>query len=131
MVRRFTRDMDAMDNMLPDFMLQNIQNLFHMLTIMGLCVASTPYFAALVVPLGAAFFYIQHFFRKVSTEVKRLEGIARSPVISHFQEVLGGITTIRAYGKQEKCIEKQFELADKHGKAYFMHFMISRWLVCL
>jgi len=94
-INRFSKDLDAIDSLLPDFFLQNLQNLFYVLGILVVCVASTPYFIIIMLPLGynvskqisrtviiISFFFlitafifiqIQKFYSKSSREVKRLD----------------------------------------------------------
>ena len=37
-------------------------------------------------------------YRKTAISLQRMESVSRSPIFSHFQQTLSGITTIRAYG---------------------------------
>lgn len=87
-LNRFSKDLDSMDSVLPDFFLQNLQNLAQVLSIVIVCVISTPYMVLLMVPIALLFFNIQSYFRKSSRELKRLDGISRSPIFSLYGEVL-------------------------------------------
>ena len=58
-INRFSKDLDSIDSLLPDFFLNNLQNLFQCLAIIAVCVASTPYFIIVMVPLSYIFFKIQ------------------------------------------------------------------------
>lgn len=64
--------------------------------------SSTPAFLIVVPPLGAIYLYIQRYYLRASRELKRLDSVSRSPIYAHFQETLGGITTIRAYRQQRR-----------------------------
>ena len=57
----------------------------------------TVYFLIIGLPVLVIFYLIQRYFRTSSREIQRLESISRSPVFAHFSEVLGGLSTIRAY----------------------------------
>ena len=70
-LNRFSKDLDNMDCLLPDFFLNNLTNGFVCLFIVIVCLASSPYFVVLFIPLGALFFYVQNYFRKSSRELKR------------------------------------------------------------
>lgn len=90
--------------------------------------ASTPVFVALVVPLGAVYLYIQRYYLRTSRELKRLDSVSKSPIYAHFQETLGGITTVRAYGQQKRfALENEWRI-DANLRAYFPSINANRWL---
>ena len=49
-------------------------------------------------------------------ELYRLESISKSPILSYFSETVNGITTIRAYNKQQQFIERHTENIDLNRK---------------
>ncbi|XP_012537913.1 multidrug resistance-associated protein 4 isoform X2 [Monomorium pharaonis] len=51
---------------------------------------------------------IRRIYLPVAQTTKRLEGVAKSPMFSHVNSTLSGLTTIRSVGAQE-MIRKQFE----------------------
>ena len=95
---------------------------------LALIAASTPAFVALIVPLGAVYLYIQRYYLRTSRELKRLDSTSRSPIYAHFQESLGGITTIRAYRQQQRfALENEWRV-DANLRAYFPSINANRWL---
>lgn len=93
-----------------------------------LVIAATPIFISLVVPLGAVYLYIQRYYLRTSRELKRLDSVTRSPIYAHFQESLGGITTIRAYHQQKRfALENEWRV-DANIRAYFPSVVANRWL---
>lgn len=89
---------------------------------------STPAFIALIVPLALAYYYIQRYYLRTSRELKRLDSVSRSPIYAHFQESLGGISTIRAYRQQSRFeLENEWRV-DANLRAYFPSISANRWL---
>lgn len=83
---------------------------------------------ALIIPLGILYLYIQRYYLRTSRELKRLDSISRSPIYAHFQESLGGITTIRAYRQQRRfALENEWRV-DANLRAYFPSINANRWL---
>lgn len=73
------------------------------------------------------FILIRRFFIETARRLKKVEGIARSPVLSHLSTSLYGLTTIRSFGTQSNFIEKFDSLQDKHTSAYFLFLCSTRW----
>ena len=46
-------------------------------------------------------FFLTRFYIKAQREFVRIEATTSSPIITHFGETLSGVSTIRAYKKQE------------------------------
>ena len=127
-LNRFSSDIYRVDEVLArtfNMLFVNSARAFYTLI---LVVVSTPIFVALVVPLGALYLYIQRYYLRTSRELKRLDSISRSPIYAHFQESLGGITTIRAYGQQKRfALENEWRV-DANLRAYFPSISANRWL---
>ena len=89
---------------------------------------STPAFVALIIPLALMYYWIQRYYLRTSRELKRLDSVSRSPIYAHFQESLGGISTIRAYRQRERFeLENEWRV-DANLRAYFPSVSANRWL---
>ncbi|EHA54855.1 multidrug resistance-associated protein 1 [Pyricularia oryzae 70-15] len=89
---------------------------------------ATPPFIALIIPLGFMYYWIQRYYLRTSRELKRLDSVSRSPIYAHFQETLGGVSTIRAF-RQESRFELESEWrVDANLRAYFPSISANRWL---
>lgn len=89
---------------------------------------ATPPFAALIIPLGAMYMFIQRYYLRTSRELKRLDSVSRSPIYAHFQESLGGLSTIRAYRQQDRFEHENEWRVDANLRAYFPSISANRWL---
>jgi ATP-binding cassette, subfamily C (CFTR/MRP), member 1 len=127
-LNRFSKDLDVVDCLLPDFFLNMLQNMCHVLSVLALCIASTPYFSIIFVPLSVLFYFIQEFYRKTSRELKRLDAITLSPMYTLFGETLVGLSTVRAYGREDSFLEKHHRTSDRNAKNFFIFWCCSRWL---
>lgn len=89
---------------------------------------STPPFIALIIPLALTYKWIQAYYLRTSRELKRLDSVSKSPVYAHFQESLGGVSTIRAFRQQERfSLENEWRV-DANLRAYFPSVSANRWL---
>lgn len=67
--------------------------------ILVLICISVPIFAACIVPMFFIYLLIREFYRRSSRELQRIESVSRSPLNSHLNETLNGITSVRAFGR--------------------------------
>jgi ABC-type multidrug transport system fused ATPase/permease subunit len=89
---------------------------------------STPAFIALIVPLAGVYYWVQRYYLRTSRELKRLDSVSRSPIYAHFQESLGGITTIRAYRQQARFAMENEWRVDANLRAYFPSINANRYV---
>jgi ATP-binding cassette, subfamily C (CFTR/MRP), member 1 len=120
--------MYRVDEGLPRQFNQLFVNITRILFILAIISAGTPIFAVLIIPLALIYIFMQRYYLKTKRELKRLDSTSRSPVFAHFQESLGGITTIRAYVQQERFSLENEERLDANMRAYFPSISANRWL---
>ena len=101
-LNRFSKDIGCMDEVLPKTFLFAVQIVLFVLTAALVPLAANAWLAAVVVPIILLYFYIARYFMRTSRELKRLESICRSPVLTQISETLDGLDTIRSRGRQQE-----------------------------
>ncbi|PSN42283.1 Multidrug resistance-associated protein 4 [Blattella germanica] len=125
-MNRFSKDMGSVDELLPKAILDASQIILMMAGSLAVTVSVNLYFLIPIVVMGSVFWYIRKVCLKTSKNVKRLEGITKSPVFTHLNATLQGLTTIRAYGAQE-ILRKEFDKhQDLHSSAWYMFITTSQ-----
>lgn len=126
-ISRFSRDINGIDQLLP----QNFQQMFT--TVLNLLASyiyigtALPIFYSVAVPVTIGYWVLQRFFNRSSLELKRLDSISKSPIYAHFSETLGGLSTLRAYGKQDESRADNMNMIDINQRAYFTWIAANRW----
>ena len=95
---------------------------------MALVSAVTPFFLLALLPLTAAYVWLQRYYVTNARELQRLESMARSPIYAHFAETLVGAITIRAQGQQARFRAANTAFLDANVAAYFTGTSANRWL---
>ncbi|KAI1393759.1 P-loop containing nucleoside triphosphate hydrolase protein [Hypoxylon trugodes] len=127
-LNRFSSDVYRLDEVLARTFNMLFVNLARSGFTLIVISVSTPVFIALIIPLSAVYYWVQRYYLRTSRELKRLDSISRSPIYAHFQESLGGISTIRAYKQQERFeLENEWRV-DSNLRAYFPSISANRWL---
>ncbi|XP_012536071.1 multidrug resistance-associated protein 4 isoform X2 [Monomorium pharaonis] len=124
-LNRFSKDMGAIDELLPKAMLDAGQmNMMMAGSLVVTCVVN-PIFIIPIVVIGGIFYWIRKVYLKTSKNIKRLEGISRSPVFTHLNATLNGLTTIRAYRAQDILKFEFDKLQDVHTSTTYMYIVTS------
>ncbi|XP_066143763.1 probable multidrug resistance-associated protein lethal(2)03659 isoform X2 [Euwallacea fornicatus] len=136
-LNRFSKDMGAIDEMLTSSLVDVLQIGLALLAIIVMVAAVKLWILLPTVVIGVVFHFMRIFYLKTSRSIKRLEGTTRSPVFSHLNATLQGLTTIRAF-KAEEILSQEFDShQDLHSSAWFSFISSSRafgyWLdlVCI
>ncbi|XP_012339560.1 multidrug resistance-associated protein 4 [Apis florea] len=124
-LNRFSKDMGAIDELLPKAILDAGQICMMMVGSLTVSCIINPLFLIPIVFLGTVFYWIRKVFLKTSKNIKRMEGITRSPVFTHLNATLNGLSTIRAYCAQD-ILKKEFDkLQDVHTSTVYMYVTAS------
>ncbi|XP_075798821.1 multidrug resistance-associated protein 1-like [Microtus pennsylvanicus] len=128
LVNRFSKELDTVDSMIPQVIKMFMGSLFSVIGAVIIILLATPIAAVVIPPLGLVYFFVQRFYVASSRQLKRLESVSRSPVYSHFNETLLGVSVIRAFEEQERFIRQSDLKVDENQKAYYPSIVANRWL---
>ncbi|XP_062954765.1 multidrug resistance-associated protein 1 isoform X2 [Cynocephalus volans] len=128
LVNRFSKELDTVDSMIPQVIKMFMGSLFNVIGACIIILLATPIAAVIIPPLGLIYFFVQRFYVASSRQLKRLESVSRSPVYSHFNETLLGVSVIRAFEEQERFIHESDLKVDENQKAYYPSIVANRWL---
>lgn len=127
-LNRFSADVGSNDDMLPSTIFDFLMCFFICIGALVTTLIILPYTLIAIPPLLWYFLWVRKIYVTTTRELKRLEGLARSPIFAMLGEALGGIATIRANGVLE-YFEKKFEISqDAHSRAFFAFISCSRWV---
>ncbi|XP_074237715.1 multidrug resistance-associated protein 1 isoform X5 [Saimiri boliviensis] len=128
LVNRFSKELDTVDSMIPQVIKMFMGSLFNVVGACIIILLATPIAAVIIPPLGLIYFFVQRFYVATSRQLKRLESVSRSPIYSHFNETLLGVSVIRAFEEQERFIRQSDLKVDENQKAYYPSIVANRWL---
>ncbi|CDH53086.1 abc metal ion [Lichtheimia corymbifera JMRC:FSU:9682] len=127
-LNRFSQDQYTVDATLPRVFQAYIRIIFSVVATICVIAATTPLFLTTIIPLGFLYYYIQRYYLATSRELKRLDSAGKSPMYSHFQETIAGVSTIRAYEQQRRFVFENETRLDNSQRAYFPSISCNRWL---
>jgi ABC-type multidrug transport system fused ATPase/permease subunit len=127
-LNRFSRDQAQADADLP----QAAQFCGELLAgaAAGACVVAAilPAFSACLLPLALAFAAARRRYARLSRDAKRIEGVARSPILSHAGATAAAAACVRAAGAAPAFAAEFNAHLDAHNRAHFAFVAAGRWL---
>lgn len=127
-LNRFSNDIYKVDELLGRTFAQFFVNVTKVsFTIIVICV-TTWQFTFLVFPMIVLYIYYQQYYLRTSRELRRLDSVTKSPVFAHFQESLGGLSTIRGYSQQKRFSDINQSRIDNNMSAFYPSVNANRWL---
>ncbi|KAJ4199407.1 hypothetical protein NW767_008215 [Fusarium falciforme] len=127
-INRFTANFQSIDSNLG----KNLGSATSgVLQIFGIVLAATlalpvmflPALALLAVSVAVCYRYL-----KAAREIKRLEAVARSPVLDLLLSVSEGLATIRGFGRVACYVDKMHQAVDRRTRALWHLSLFNAWL---
>ncbi|KAL8730032.1 MAG: hypothetical protein Q9166_004356 [cf. Caloplaca sp. 2 TL-2023] len=125
---RFSKDVDTLDNNLTDAIRMYFFTLAMIISVFTLVIVFFHYFAIALGPLFLIFLFSAAYYRASAREIKRHESVLRSGVFSRFGEAISGVSSIRAYGLEDRFVRGLRNSVDEMNSAYYLTFSNQRWL---
>lgn len=127
-INRFSSDMSRIDLDLQGSMqnlLRAVCDLFASVMVAGVVL---PIIFIIFLPILLAYYCIQKVYRKAGREIQRLGSKARSPIYQGVDEAIVGVTTIRAYHKQEYFMNQNERRVTRSVRLDFTQMGCQKWL---
>ncbi|CDW52941.1 multidrug resistanceprotein k; multidrug resistan ceprotein j; multidrug resistanceprotein b [Trichuris trichiura] len=127
-VNRIGKDIDMVDNLLPNNIRGLMNTVTQVITTLVIIMINMSVFGVVVIPLAVLYVLLQRFYVATSRQLQRMEAVSLSPIYSLFQEVVQGISSVRAYNAQQ-WFRKRFDtLINENQMNYFPKIISNRWL---
>lgn len=128
-IARFTRDLDAIDNRLPISYGYALNGYAQTCLLIITCIIASPWFAIIIPLVAYIFLRIQNKFKLVSVELRRLDAMSRSPLVSAVEETLqlNGVAIVRAFSMEDALIQRYFQVVDLVSHANQTVWSVARW----
>lgn len=127
-LNRFSKDIYTIDEQLPATIRMYVGSLTKVGGVLLYIIVVTPFFIFSLIPIAVFYYFSQKYYIRTSRELSRLESVSRSPIYALFSETIDGMTTIRAYGADQRFTRRNNALLDSNQQAYFLNFCCNCWL---
>ena len=128
LMNRFSKDLEAVDQEVAPIAIGVMACALAIVVTVTLITAITPGFLIAAIFISAMYFAVGKFYLRSSRDLKRIESVQRSPLFQQFGETLSGITTIRAYGDEQRFIDDNMLRINTHNRPFIYLWAANRWL---
>ncbi|KAL3417369.1 ABC multidrug transporter [Phlyctema vagabunda] len=127
-LNRFSQDMTLIEGSLPTAAL--ITATYFITTLGQLALISTGSgYMALAIPFVLLVIYVlQNIYLRTSRQLRFMDLEAKAPIYTHFTETIEGLSTIRAFGREEEAKLAHLKKLDESQSPYYLLYCIQRWL---
>jgi ATP-binding cassette subfamily C (CFTR/MRP) protein 1 len=96
--------------------------------IVTICVCGMYYiFLPIIVVYIGSCHFLRMYYTKAASELTKIEGITKSPIVSCFTEILSGVATIRSYKKESMFIHNNCMKIDENKKPIMARKAVEVW----
>ncbi|XP_054155700.1 ATP-binding cassette sub-family C member 2-like [Oppia nitens] len=129
LLNRFNKDMYLIDLGLPVMFRQTLDYCLQLIGIVVSISILTPMFLIPFAVTVIVYYFLQNIYIKASCQLRRLESISRSPINSHLEETLNGLSSIRAYDCMDRFIRESDNRIDNNTQCLYPYIMANSWLL--
>ncbi|KAG7085320.1 hypothetical protein E1B28_013860 [Marasmius oreades] len=129
MLNRFGKDIETIDSSLAGS-LQAVNS--SLASFFASVITITVFFPLFLLPATAIGFVYRELgigYLNTGRDLRRMESNSRSPIFSHFGELLEGIVTVRAFSAERQFLDNLHKKIDHTTKIWYGFWMTNRWLL--
>ncbi|XP_015120641.1 multidrug resistance-associated protein 7 [Diachasma alloeum] len=127
-LNRFSSDTYTVDDSLPFISNILFAQVFALLGTVIITAYGLPWIFLVLAPLVPVYHWLQHHYRLTSRELKRLSSTSLSPLYTHFNETLQGLSVIRAFRVVPRFKHDNELFLEASQKAMFASVAAAQWL---
>ncbi|XP_063975408.1 ATP-binding cassette sub-family C member 10 isoform X2 [Diachasmimorpha longicaudata] len=127
-LNRFSSDTYTVDDSLPFISNILLAQVFALLGTIIITAYGLPWIFLVLAPLVPVYHWLQHHYRLTSRQLKRLSSTSLSPLYTHFNETLQGLSIIRAYRVVPRFKHDNELFLEASQKAMFASVAAAQWL---
>ncbi|GAA6015718.1 hypothetical protein JCM10207_008773 [Rhodosporidiobolus poonsookiae] len=127
-INRFAKDTDSVDNRLNDSLRMCLATIAQLVASIVMIAIVYQWFLIPVAAIFIIYYFTSNFYRATARTIKRLDNNLRSFLYAWFSESLTGLSTIRAFGEQERYLRGLESTVDVENRAALLTVINQRWL---
>ena len=112
-LNRFTADINTVDHALQNSGRAALAGTLNFVISFSVIIAVVPSFAPFAIFIAWLYVRLAPSYVRASRDLRRLESVSMSPAFAGFDELLRGLSHVRAFGMEERYQDRFYERVDK------------------
>nr|BAN21406.1 ATP-dependent bile acid permease [Riptortus pedestris] len=125
-INRFSKDIGNIDEVLPNSLISCLQIILSAVGVFSVVPLANVWLLVPTFAMLCIFYLFRKFYLASSCLIKRIEGTARSPVYTHLNSSLQGLTTVHALQAQTSLTHEFDKHQDKHTATWYTFIAAGR-----
>lgn len=127
-VNRLTKDLRELDEVVMDSLFFVLITVIELMGTLFICLYAGTVFALIpMIVVGVLTNEVRKYYLKTTREVSRYQKTTNSPVVSGFLSTISGLSTIRAFGRQDDFTKAQLSYFDSNKRVRLTASGLESW----
>ncbi|KAG7099723.1 hypothetical protein E1B28_001540 [Marasmius oreades] len=127
-LNRFTTDINTIDGALQNSARSCLSGILNFIASFLVIMVVIPPFAPIALFIAWLYIRLAPPYIRASRDLRRLESISLSPAFSGFDELLRGLTHVRAFGMEHRYQNAFYAKVDKFQSFDHVYWLVNCWL---
>jgi len=127
-IARFSADLMVLDEQLIDTFCNYLGAVFRLFILWVTIAVASPWFLIFWIPSIYVYVSTHKLFTRSYREIARLDATTRAELNNFYTDILGGLSTIRAFDAQGLIEDKIYEAVDRNQKATYLSIASNTWM---
>ncbi|KAL7279294.1 hypothetical protein ACG7TL_007135 [Trametes sanguinea] len=127
-LNRFTSDINTVDHALQSSGRAALSGTLNFVISFSVIITVVPSFAPFALFIAWLYIRLAPSYVRASRDLRRLESVSLSPAFAGFDELLRGLSHVRAFGMEERYQDRFYKRVDKFQAFDHVYWLIAGWL---
>ncbi|KAL3456944.1 P-loop containing nucleoside triphosphate hydrolase protein [Aspergillus heterothallicus] len=128
-LNRFTNDINKIDTSVSGGLISLVALSVTATASILVIVAATPLSVLYLAPIGGVYFAIQAYYQHACRQLRRLEMLARGPILNTASEMRVGAAVIQTFNQQDNFRRRARDVIDDHIRVWLPFVALDSWLL--
>ncbi|KAI8653732.1 hypothetical protein NCS56_01328000 [Fusarium sp. Ph1] len=128
-LNRFTNDINKVDSSVSAGFISLVALCVTASASILVIVAATPLSILYLVPIGGVYFAVQSYYLHAYRQLRRLETLARGPILNIVNEIRVGASVIKTFDQTASFKEQARDVIDDHIRIWVPFVSLDSWLI--